>query len=682
MVNKFHYKYLPAYAAFLLKNKVREFTVEQLKLLSEFNIFKSTDLILSEEIIQAGIENTILFLSDFNTINSGSKYFPETLLAYKFPFLNDEKISQKDIINLSFILRKLFRDFLNSYTTDHQLTLQIIEEVDRYTIELDAACFNQLAIVQGKEINEKQNFIRKIAEITPTIITVYNIHSGKYIFVNNAIRSILGYDKNEVMEQGVNFIISKVHPDDLVGLMEKNMAELEKANLEENRNEEIIVEFLYRLKHKNGEYRWFNTYGTIFRRDNENKVEELLNVSVDITDEVNAIEELIRTNEALSASEERYQNMISQVQDYSIVLLSKAGIIENWNKGAQNIKGYDTEEIIGKHFSIFYAEEDQQKNLPQQLLDFAALKGKANHEGWRIRKDGERYWGATVITSIYDKEGEIIGFTKVTRDLTDKKIAEDQLKEYSRQMELNNKKLAQANKELESFNFVASHDLQEPLRKIQAFTSRLLQKEHHNLSDWGKEVFDKIQFSANRMQKLIEALLNFSKLDKYEEEFVPTDLNLLLQESKYSLAQMIEEKKAIIESEDLPILSVIPVQFQQLLTNLLHNALKYSKPNIPSRINISFDTIDAKDHIDTHGFENLKFQRIQIKDNGIGFEQQYSEKIFELFQRLHGKTEYEGTGIGLSICKKIIENHRGIITAKGEPGIGSVFNIYFPHNKN
>jgi light-regulated signal transduction histidine kinase (bacteriophytochrome) len=283
-----------------------------------------------------------------------------------------------------------------------------------------------------------------------------------------------------------------------------------------------------------------------------------------------------------------------------------------------------------------------------------------------------------VVTAIHDEHGNVTGFSKITRELTERKLAEDRLIQFADNIERKNKKLEQANKELESFSYIASHDLQEPLRKIQAFTSRLLQKENDNLSEWGKEVFSKVQNSANRMQRLIEALLSFSRLDKTQELFEHTDINHLLEETRHNLHEVIESKHAIIQSDHLPLMNVIPIQFQQLLTNLINNAIKYSKAEVNPFIQISYGIQEGKNINGNSPHDKNKYHHICIIDNGIGFDQQYSEKIFELFQRLHGKSEYEGTGIGLAICKKIVDNHHGFINAKGEPGKGAEFNIYIP----
>jgi signal transduction histidine kinase len=173
-------------------------------------------------------------------------------------------------------------------------------------------------------------------------------------------------------------------------------------------------------------------------------------------------------------------------------------------------------------------------------------------------------------------------------------------------------------------------------------------------------------------------LLNFSRLDKTNDDYVPTDISGILEDVTSNLQEIIEHKNAKIQSDKLPVMNVIPIQFQQLLTNLLNNALKYSQQAVPPLIKINYGIKEGRMIPGNSVLDLNKYHHISISDNGIGFDQQYAEKIFELFQRLHGKSDYEGTGIGLAICKKIVENHHGFINASGQPGKGAEFNIYIP----
>jgi PAS domain S-box-containing protein len=388
--------------------------------------------------------------------------------------------------------------------------------------------------------------------------------------------------------------------------------------------------------------------------------------------------ELKRKTELLRESEERYHKMVSEVEDYVIILLNPEGLIENWNKGAEKIKGFTAEEVVGKHFSIFYTEEDRIRKIPDTLLNRARVTGKALHEGWRVRKDKSTFWGNVVITALHNEQGEVIGFTKVTRDLTEKKIAEERLRVTSLKLEQKNKELERMNTELSSFAYISSHDLQEPLRKIQTFSDRIMELEYENLSEKGKDYFQRMQAGAIRMQKLIRDILAYSRATTAEKKLELADLNDLLEQSKQELEVMIAEKKAIIENNELPTLKVIPFQIHQLFTNLLNNALKFSKAETPPHVIIRAELVDAKS-VESH-FPVLtkQFWHIAFKDHGIGFDPAYDKKIFEVFQRLHGRTEYGGTGIGLSICKKIVENHQGCITADSTPGNGAAFHVYLP----
>ncbi len=245
-------------------------------------------------------------------------------------------------------------------------------------------------------------------------------------------------------------------------------------------------------------------------------------------------------------------------------------------------------------------------------------------------------------------------------------------------LEEKNQALLKSNKELNAFNHIASHDLQEPLRKIQTFISLIVAKERDTMSDMAKDYIDRIQTSATRMRALIDDLLMFSSTNKTESTFETMDLNNLLRGVQAELVEDIDDKKALIESVDLPTLSVIPFQISQLFINLISNSLKYSDPLRPPHIMVDYAVVKAEQYPNL-GVEPTKtYHQITVKDNGLGFDQQYAVSIFNLFQRLHHKNEYPGTGIGLAICKKIMDNHGGYISAESVLGEGTRFKILLP----
>ena len=369
--------------------------------------------------------------------------------------------------------------------------------------------------------------------------------------------------------------------------------------------------------------------------------------------------------------------MVEEVQDYAILYLNRDGTIENWNKGAEKIKGYKASEIIGKNFSVFYTEQDRKNGLPQFLLNQAAQTGRAGQQGWRVRKDGTLFWASVVITAVHNEAKEVIGYSKVTHDLTEKKQAEDQLKANAALLEQKNAELEKMNKELQSFAYISSHDLQEPLRKIQTFASQIVQKEVQNLSPEGKDKFQRMQNAAKRMQNLIEDLLSYSRTSTSERKFEKTDLKKIIDEVTEDLKEEIQKQNARIEIGKLCQAQIIPFQFRQLIHNLLSNSLKFTKAGTTPLIKIE-DEVAKGSKLNKDLDPNANYCHLRVSDNGIGFEPQYKDKIFEVFQRLHGKDQYPGTGVGLAIVKKIVENHNGIITATAEPGKGARFDIYFP----
>ncbi|WP_290841101.1 ATP-binding protein [Flavobacterium sp.] len=254
---------------------------------------------------------------------------------------------------------------------------------------------------------------------------------------------------------------------------------------------------------------------------------------------------------------------------------------------------------------------------------------------------------------------------------------EARIQQRTHELEQKNEALASMNKELQAFAYISSHDLQEPLRKIQTFGSFILEKEFDNLSDNGKKYFQRMQDSAARMQSLINDLLAYSRTTYEDWTFEVTDLGRIVDDISEDLSDEIERKKVILEA-DMCTAKVITFQFRLLLHNLVANSVKFSKPDRAPHIKIKSRIAPASeiDHVELR--ENTEYCHITVSDNGIGFDEQYSEKIFGLFQRLHPRTEYEGTGIGLAIVRKIVENHNGVVTARSKPDMGSVFDIYIP----
>jgi PAS domain S-box-containing protein len=288
-----------------------------------------------------------------------------------------------------------------------------------------------------------------------------------------------------------------------------------------------------------------------------------------------------------------------------------------------------------------------------------------------IRKNGEIRYFKTIGKLLIDEQGSKI-MLGITFDITEEHFQNIAI--YER-----NKELEKSNKELASFNHVASHDLQEPLRKIQTFISRISDDDMNSLSESGKGYILKIGTSAKRMRILIDDLLLFSRTNTTKKEFLKTNITDLLEKAKLELSEIIQEKNAIILADKLPKLHVIPYQIEQLFINLISNSLKYSQPNVAPKINIFCEKITAKEFPDLLEQSIKKYYKITFTDNGMGFDPQFKETIFVLFQRLHTKTdEYPGTGIGLAICKKIVENHKGHIIADSTPNKGSVFTIFLP----
>ena len=410
---------------------------------------------------------------------------------------------------------------------------------------------------------------------------------------------------------------------------------------------------------KDGSLFWANVVITALFND-QNKHIGFSKVTRDLTEKREA-------QESLRQSEERYRSLVEQVTDYGIFMLDEKGRIISWNEGAKKIKGYDEREIIGKYFSIFYPEEDVLNGKPALELKIAKAEGKYEEEGWRIRKDGSPFWANVVITAVYNSQGIHIGFSKVTRDLTERKESERALRDsYERyrllanELRETNTELSYANQELEQFTSIVSHDLQEPIRSIKSFLQLINIKLNKEQNEDLKVYIEKAISSADRMKQLIQNLLHYSQLGK--TDLVEEDINVdeLINEAIQNVRTSAEKSNAQITVEnDIETVKGDRVQLVQLIQNLLSNALKFTDSQTP-KVKIS-------------GFHENGHVKFSITDNGIGIAETDIHKVFEIFRRLHTKKLYPGTGIGLAICKKIVDRHGGRIWPESNPGKGTTF---------
>ncbi len=515
-----------------------------------------------------------------------------------------------------------------------------------------------------QRLNIQNSIISHGEESANTGSFIWKLSNDELICSENLIR-MLG------LQQSLD---SKPHDLLLSHVISEDQTKWEKKLIEVENGKDINHE-IFRMIAATGEIKYFRIN---IKKSEENLSRVLLGSFQDISTDILLNEKLTSSNKRLRQIEVLQSQMVSEVVDYAIFFLDASGIILNWNKGAEKIKGYTEEEVVGKPFSIFYSEEDQARGLPHQLLQLAKENGRVSHEGWRVRKDKSKFWGSVVITAVHDEAGNVIGYTKVTRDLTLQKQSEEDEIRYRQNMEQKNTALAKINSELASFNYVASHDLQEPLRKIQTFISRIEEEDIGELSDKAKDYFGRINTATVKMQQLIHDLIAYSQTSRPEATFEKIDLNDLLPLVITEMKPKLEETHGLVEFGPLPTIRGIPFQLEQLFSNLIDNSLKYHRTDVPPRIIISSTQVNSFISSDNSANIAGPFHKITFSDNGIGFENQYAESIFTVFRRLHGKTEYSGTGIGLAICKKIVENHHGFIQARGELDKGATFQIYFP----
>ncbi len=384
----------------------------------------------------------------------------------------------------------------------------------------------------------------------------------------------------------------------------------------------------------------------VFRKANEKLQEE--------------IKRRQQNEERLRESEERHRLLIEGVKDYAIFMLDCTGRVVSWNAGAERLKGYRADEIMLRHFSCFYLLEDVKQEKPQHELRIAEAEGRYEEEGWRVRKDGSKFWANIVITAMRDSTGTLRGFSKVTRDMTLRKQSEEKIKRLNDDLTRRARELEAINQELETFTYSVSHDLRAPLRHIDGFSKVLLEDCSSQLDPEARHYLERVREATIQMGCLVDDLLNLSRVGRVSPAMRAIELNALVSDVLQDLTPETQGRNIEWQIDALPHVECDLGLMKQVFANLLSNAVKFTRRRPCAVIRVGRDVIDGQ-------------PVIFVRDNGVGFDMKYADKLFGVFQRLHLQDEFEGTGVGLALVQRIVHKHGGRIWAEAQSDQGATF---------
>lgn len=641
---------LPAYARFLLQEKLDDYTREQVRLsfALDLPLLKLFKHLSDEEIFhfsRQGQQEFLSYLSQ-NNVSGHIEVSMQRWLTNQLPTIGKYDVTATDITLAGLVRSKTLKSFLTNYAVAPEQLWGLNTEIDELIHAYTTASTDAYIGLLKEKIEEEAHFSANIVTASPSITYIYEISSKKVLYVSQKVEGVLGYTAEEIL-RAEDVFASLLHPDDVPILFEN----MQKVILDEEKKTYYSD---YRFKDKDGAYHWIRNYVVPYKKDAKGMAVQLLGAAFDVTLE----------KETALALQER-ETQLLEAQAIGKIGSFKWDIIRDDSESSPELRKIF--ETTGRQSLAQMMEKLHPHDKERMQKDIAdSFKTGYFKSEFRYLSSA----GYKVIEStgkvFYTEEGAPATLIGTIQDITERKRFEESLVQKSLDLE-------HSNAQLQEFAYVASHDLKEPLRKIGMFSNIILSTDWDNLSDSTKINFEKINTAAKRMQQLIEGILSYSSLTaKVQKE--PYPLQQALQEAIDSLEFKIKDSHADIEYEPLPAVPVVAFQMQQLFLNLISNALKFSRKGIPPHIRISNREVDSIHRLDNPG----KHIEISVQDNGIGFSKEASDKVFGLFKRLHTRSDYEGSGVGLAICKKIVENHGGTIWAVSEEGVGTTFSFTLP----
>jgi len=475
---------------------------------------------------------------------------------------------------------------------------------------------------------------------------IYIVHKGNFQYVNPVFQHLTGYTEKELLGK---YSLDLVHSED--------REVVKKKAIENLKSENGSIPYEYRLVKKNDEIiRVLEEVTSINYGGKRSTVGSFMDIT--------ARKEL---EEGIKYSEKRYRTVLDEIGDAYFEVDLRGTLTFVNDQMTQHLQ-YSKEELLGMNYKAFTAEEEIKNAYEAYNRVYRTGEPSLSFGHKVIRKDGTRGFSDVSISPLKNAKGEIFGFRGISRDITARKRLEEEREALLQEIRKINRKLEEANKELQDFAYIASHDLREPLRKISSFGTLLQDSLKGKLDDDQQENFEFMIDGARRMQDMIDALLTYSRLTTKAKPFEWVNLNKVIEDlKKLELATMLDETGGIIHvPKPLPSVQADLSQMHQLFQNLIGNGLKFHMEEIPPEIIIR-----------AHEVENNMI-RIEVEDNGIGIDEKYHGQLFTMFKRLHSREQYEGTGIGLASCKKIVERHEGNIGIKSTLGKGSTFWFTLP----